>query len=247
MLETAPPDRGDPRSWCTARLLAPVNNTTNRALVSIDGSAGVWLPFLPGVYTNITTVFVDLDRHAGARVTGPCYAEDPVVVPPAPAPDPDPQPDITVVIRPTWSGTWRSIRSAYDRWNTDRYGGRSTLYQGAAFGSGTLVGLAVYGDQVAALGAASISSIVVTTKLATGSGDVTLQGTPAGSQPGGSPAPTGETATGTAQVALTAAMREAFRTGSAKSLATVGVAYRGTYGTSAADGMALTVMYKRPA
>lgn len=236
-------EAGDARLWCTGRLLQ-IDTVNRRMLVSLDNSPGTWLPYVPGDYTGITTVFVLLSPVSGQLVQGPCYAE--AVAPIPPPPTPAPAQDVTVVIAPTWSGTWRADRGAYDRWNTDRYGGRSTLYQGSGFGSGPLTGLATYGDQVVGLGAASISSVVVATPLATGSGAIGLRGTPAGAKPAGAPAPAGSTATGTDTVALPPDMCEALRTGAAKSLASVGAAYRGTYGTSRADGMALTVTYKRP-
>lgn len=235
----------------TARLLAPVDTATNRAQVSLFGSEAAWLPFVPGTYTDITTVFVAWSPGTGHVVVGPCYQEDAASVPAPPPPPPaasDPSPVLDkALIRPTSSGTYRHVRSAWDRWNTGRYGGASTLYQGDAFGSGQLTGLATYGDQVTALGALEITSIVVTTPLATGSGSVVLQGAPHASRPSGAPAPTGSTASGTTSVSLPADMREALRTGSAKSLATVGASYRGTRGTSHPSGMALAVTYKRPA
>lgn len=251
---------GDHRLWVNA-LLIEVDNDRNRALVSVDGSDPVWLPFNPGIYEGVTVVRVLRDPYrggAGQLVLGPGYAQEPEEVPPAPPPPPppdaEPPPDaparpvtVTVAIRPTWSGTFRHIRSAWDRWNVSRYGGRSTLYQGNAFGSGKLTGLAVYGTQVRDLGASRITRITVSTPVATGAGSVVLQGSPHGTAPGGAPATSGETRSGGGSVTLSAAMCEAFRTGSTRGLATVGSDYRGTYGTAKANGMTLTVTYERPA
>lgn len=253
-LQTAlAPPPGDRRPWVVARLLG-IDETLNRAQVSIDGGDPVWLRYTPGAYDGITTVYVMRDPYrtgSGQLVVGPAYAEDPAEVPPPPPPPPAPATPspktFTAVIRPTWSGTYRNMRNAWDRWNTERssYGGRSTLYQGSSFGSGTLVGLATYGSQVTALGALEITSIVVTTALATGSGSVALQGAPHSSRPKGGPSPSGATANGNSSVTLTADMQEAFRTGTVKALASVGGSYRATFGTARADGMALRVTYRK--
>lgn len=170
------------------------------------------------------------------------------------APTP-PTETVTVTIRPTWSGTYRHNRSAWDRWNVDRYGGRSTLYQGSAHGSGSLTGLAVYGTRVRDLGAISITRIEVTLRgagLVEGSyPSITVQGSPHGSKPSGAPSSSGDTASGspgksgTAKVALPSSVREAFRTGDVRGLALVGSGYGAVRGTSAADGMALRITYTR--
>lgn len=242
---------GDRRPWAVGRLLR-IDSAANLAGVSIDGSPEVLLPYAPGVYTDVTTVLVLRDPYgsgAGQMVLCPYYAE---AAPPPPPPSQD-DPEVvgtvteTALVRPTWSGTWRQVRSAWDRWNVDRYGGRSTLYQGDAYGSGPLTGLATYGDQLVSLGAVEFTRVVVSTPVATGSGTVVVQGAPHASKPSGAPQPSGETASGTTKVDLSATVREGLRTGVVKSLATVGSAYRGTYGTSRADGMALSVTYTRRA
>lgn len=246
---------GDRRPWVIASLLA-VDTVANRASVSIDGSLAVWLPYVPGTYTGATTVFVLRDPHssgAGQLVLGPAGVEAvPAVPPPAAPAAPEAQDPLgageqaTVLIRPTWSGTYRVIRAAWDRWNTDRYGGRSTLYQGDSFGSGTLKGMAVYGTAVRDLGALRIVSIVVSTPIATGSGSVVLQGSPSGTKPAGAPSVSGATASGTTSVSLPSPVCESFRTGDLRGLVSNGASYRGTYGTSKANGMTLAVTYIRP-
>lgn len=249
------PAHGDERPWCTAQLLA-VDNTTNRAQVSIDGGEAVWLPFVSNSYTGITTVFVLRDPQrsgAGQLVIGPCGTQPADAVPPPPPPAPDPSTPSTVtstaLIRPTWSGTYRSIRGTWDRWNTDRYGGRSTLYQGDAYGSGPLMGLAVYGDQVKNLRALSIAKVSLSVTLATGSGTVVVQGSPSGVKPSGAPSSSGSTASrsGSGSIPLPADVCEAFRTGATKGLALVGTDYLGVRGTSLASGMALSITYTRAA
>jgi hypothetical protein len=249
------PNHGDLRPFVVARLL-DINTVTNLAQVSIDGSDAVWLPFWPGTYTNITTVWVLRDPYnsgSGQVVAAPCYAEPPADVPPPPSAPPapgtaEPAPtNRTALIRPTYSGTYRVIRSAWDRWNVNRYGGSSTLYQGDAFGSGTLIGLATYGNQVSALGALTISKIVVTTELATGSGNVTLQGSPHASRPAGAPSSSGSTSSGSSSVTLHSSICEGLRTGAFKGLCTVGANYRATYGKARATGMVMAVTYTRPA
>lgn len=245
------PTHGDSRPFVVGRLL-DVDNEANRAQVTVNGSAPVWLPLMPGLYEGITTVWVLTDPNrsgSGQLVLGPCYQEPEIEVP-APPPDPvvTPAPPVTAtaLIRPLGSATYRHIRGAWDRWNVDMYGGSSTLYQGDAYGSGPLTGLAWYGDQIVNLGASVILGVTVSTPRATGSGTVTLQGAPHGSRPG-APAPSGGIAAGDASVALTGAMCEALRTGAAKSLATVGGNYRATYGAAHASGMALSITYQRPA
>lgn len=249
------PTHGDARPWCTAQLLA-MDTAANRAQVSIDGGSAVWLPFVANNYTGITTVFVLRDPQragAGQLVIGPCGTQpaDEVPPPPPPAPDPSTPSGVTstAVVRPTWSGTYRSIRGTWDRWNTDRYGGRSTLYQGDAYGSGPLTGLATYGDQVANLGALSIASISVGITVVTGSGTVTVQGSPSGSKPAGAPSSSGSTASrsGSGPLVLPTDVCEAFRTGGTKGLALVGTSYLGVRGTSLASGMALSITYTRAA
>jgi hypothetical protein len=240
---------GDRRPFVMGRLLA-MDTATNRAQVTIDGSQPTWLPFIPGVYDRITTVYVLTDPErsgSGQLVIGPCYQE--AEPPPAPPPPPSEEPPVTAtaLIRPVGSGTYRHIRSAWDRWNVTMYGGATDLYQGDAYGSGPLTGLAWYGDQVVNLQALEITAVSVATPLATGSGNVVLQGAPHASRPAGAPAPAGDTVSGGTSVTLTAAMREALRTGSIKSLATVGANYRGTYGAAHPSGLSLSITYTRPA
>ncbi len=159
----------------------------------------------------------------------------------------------TVTITPTWSGSYRHAYNQWDRWNTNRYGGRSTLWQGSKYGSGQMTGLATYGNKLRELGADEITSIEVTLRgvgLNSDLPSIVLRGSPHGSRPGGAPSSSGDTASGqtgstsASKVRLPASVREAFRTGAVKGLALVGDRYGGVRGTSAADGMALRVTYK---
>lgn len=236
------------RQWASAQLLA-VDSGTNQAQVSIDGGSAVWLPMIASNYDSATVVAVGFDPLGGPLVLGPIGSQLEPPAPPAPAPAPDDPSTVsdTAVVRPSWSGTWRVVRSDWDRWNVDRYGGRSTLWQGSGFGSGTLVGLATYGSQVVNLRALSIQSIRVNIVPAYGSGTVVLQGSPSGSQPSGAPSSSGSTASGVDNIALPSDVREGFRTGSVKGLALVGSTYLGVRGTSHPSGMSLSITYTRRA
>lgn len=156
-------------------------------------------------------------------------------------------------ISPQWSGTYRTGHG-WDRWNTDRYGGRSTLWQGSEYGSNLLIGLATYGNQIVNLRAASIQSIVATVTRADSSVSTgrapTLRGSAHGSKPGGAPSSSGATSSGSAvapgkttRVTLDPSTYNDFRTGDFKGIALVGGAYGGFAGTSRGDGMALTIQY----
>lgn len=244
------------RTHVVAQLVS-INPTTQRASVSIDGSVAISLPYLPGTYTGFTTVLVLCDPFQGGRAVWVLGTVGTQTEPPATPATPTGTVSATATILPQWSGTWRVDRAAWDRWNVDRYGGRSDLYQGDGYGSGVLKGLAVYGDQVVNLGASAITGATVTVRrVATGSTSavaVTVQGSPSGTPPAGAPSSSGDTAAvslpyeTTGSIALTAPMCEALRTGGAKGLALVGATYAGIYGTSRADGMALSLTYTRPA
>jgi hypothetical protein len=123
-----------------------------------------------------------------------------------------------------------------------------------------MTGLAVYGDQIVNLGAASIDAITVAVYRAddsVSSGKVpVVQPSPNGTQPGGAPAVAGASVAGPplvpgqgATVALPGSVLDGFRTGAYKGLVTVGSDYAAFSGTPDrapvhADGMALVVTYK---
>lgn len=186
-------------------------------------------------------------NSGGASAYGPADS----ITYPAPAPVTK---QYTTTIRCTSSGTWRTIRGAWDRWNVDRWGGARDVYQGDAFGSGELVGFAGYGNQLSGLGAISFDSVVLHVKRNGWNGgssqSVTVQGCASGSRPGGRPTGAGATATTgnvgterTTSVALPSSMREALRTGSDKGLITTGSDDAGWYGTG--DSFRLVVTYTR--
>lgn len=213
------------------------------------------LPYLTGSYTSLPrAVWVSLDDWGR-----PVLVHGPSAVADTSTPPPDPggggggggTVQVTVSISPQWSGTWRDSRGAWDRWNVDRYGGRSTLYQGNGNSSGPLRGLATYGDQLVNLGALSIDRLQVAIRsvgLASGSPPVTVQGSPHGSQPAGAPTSSGPTASGMdTLIDLDATTREGMRTGAIKGLALVGAAYSAAAGAGNGDGMALTATITRPA
>ena len=154
----------------------------------------------------------------------------------------------TISIAAQWSGSYRA-GSGWDRWNTGRYGGRSTLYQGNGFGSGPMVGLATYGDQIVNLGAISIDRIQVMLRgvgLSGASGPATVQGSSHASQPGGSPSSSGSTVSGDGWVDLDSSMRAGFLSGAFKGLCTVGGNYWAVAGAGNGDGMQLAITYTRP-
>lgn len=242
--------------------LTAINTSTVRGTVTVDGVSYV-IPYVPSTYTAPSDVWVMLSPKGGGT---PQIIMGPNANPVAP---PDPDPEIPVpppppaetttrkaTISPSWSGTYRSNRAEWDRWNTGRtdYGGRSTLYQGSNAGSGPLKGLAAYGDRIKNLEAISIEKMVLIVRgpnflAAGGVTTVTLQGSPHGAKPNGSPASSGATVTATstktstARIELPAAMREAFRTGAFKGLCTVGSGYNATRGTSLAGAMSLEIEY----
>lgn len=244
-------------------ILMAIDTTKNRVQVSVDGSSGVWMAYLDGTYTVGDTVWVfreSLPGAAGMMCLGRVGGTTEVTLPTVPDPVATTE-DATATILPLWTGSWRVVRSAYDRWNEARaeYGGRATLYQGDGFGSGQLYGLALYGSQIADLGATSISSIVLTLRDAS----LSLASRPAlqvraatNTSAAGVPAPTGVTMTPAAlakgavtTLALDATLLDDFRTGTLRALAMVGAGtskYNAVRGTSDADGMALTVNYTRP-
>ena len=240
----------DPRPPLVPATLTAATSTV--ATVTLDGVAHV-LPYMAGAYGTLPrAVWVSLDDWGTpVLVWGPSAVGDQSAPPPAPAPSDGATVQVVQAVGPQWSGSWRATRSAWDRWNTDRYGGRSTLYQGNGHGSGPMVGLATYGDQLVNLGAISIDRVQVAVRpvgLASGSPAVTVQGSPHGSRPGGAPSASGATASGMGGLLdLPGSVAEGMRTGAVRGLATVGGAYSAVAGAGNGDGMVLTVTYTRRA
>lgn len=247
----------------TTGIVSSTNATTNRLLVSIRGADPIPMPYAPGTYTNGEMVDVSVSYVGGTlqcyvlgRTGGTPGVTLPTVPPAAPT-----TATATAVILPTWTGTYRAIRAAYDRWNETRteYGGRSTLYQGSLSPSGQLNALALYGDQIKNLGATTITAMVLTLRDANmyiGSRPAMEFRAATNVDASSAPAATGATMTaptlGPGEVktmAIDPSLFESFRTGTLKALTTVGSGsskYNAVRGTSAPDGMALAITYTRP-
>lgn len=159
------------------------------------------------------------------------------------------------VIGPQWSGSWTGSR--WDNWNGNQpaYGGRAALYQGQGYGSPSMQGLAVYGDQIVNLNALSITRMILRLKRpASGSppgATAVLQGSPNGAgYPPSGPGGTGATfSTGidrgqTVDVSVPSTLFESFRTGGLKGVALVGSSYLNLYGADTADAMTLRIQYQ---
>lgn len=237
-----------------------------RAINAADGTLTVEtlgeqheLPYNAGAYTVGAPVYVRRDPQ---RFGTPVHVDGLQGNYVAPAPETpgggapnDPKLETRqAVIQPQQSGSWRSSQGRWDNWNTDRYGGISTLWQGNDYGSGPMTGWAGFGDQVRNLGATEIVGMwvnVVRADSSTSAGrSATVQGSPDGSRPGGAPGGSGDTATtggltpGQGQsLQLPGSTYDAWRTGGFKGIRLTGGDYAGFAGTSRADGMALTVHY----
>ncbi|WP_402465810.1 hypothetical protein [Isoptericola aurantiacus] len=164
---------------------------------------------------------------------------------------------VTTTITPTSTGTYRTA-STWNRWNGNRYGGFSTLYQGADYGSGTLIGLATYGSKIKDLRAVEIVKIEV--RLVDANPGVYSPGQPVrvratthGSRPSGAPdASAGATETtslakgGSKWLTLgwSAGVLEQYRTGDLRGLILDGPPYRGLRGKGT-SGFTIRVKYRR--
>lgn len=219
------------------------------------------LPYNAGTYTVGTMVHVLRDAQKYGKPVHVLGTQGNYVAPTLPAP-PDGGADNPAqlvtrekLIPAQWSGSWRASFSKWAGWQPDRFGGPSTLYQGNAYGSGPMVGLATYGDQIVGLNAVQIDSMRVAVFRSDTSSSAAiapvLQPSPHGSQPPGAPSISGDTATGpgltqgaSALVDLPSSVFEAFRTGWLRGLAMVGPSYAAFLGTSRADAMSIRVQYK---
>lgn len=164
----------------------------------------------------------------------------------------------TATVGPQVSGTWQPSVGRWNNWNANRYGGSTNIWQGSYSGSGTLLGFAGYGDQIANLGAVSIEEIILSARKNDTNGlsaALTVQGTAHGAQPPGSPVAGAFTAASTPTIgpggwgdlAFDSALREAFRTGTAKGLVAVGAQYGGFGGTATPGSFVLRIRYTKNA
>ena len=251
---------GDDSTIATAVLLQ-MEPSGLACWIQLYGGDPVKLPCQPTSYTGITTVSVLVRSGRPVHVIGPAGipAVDSDTKEAAQGQITDPKPKLATVrgksVRPVWSGTWRAVRAAYDRWNVGSHGGRSDLYQGSNGSSGSLQGVAVYGNRIVNLKAVEITRMAVTLvpNGSIGAGlavPVTLQAVRGGGVPSGAPSLVGSTVQSSSlqagkatSVALPASVRELFRTGQAGGLAVVGGQYQGVRGTSHPAGMALALDY----
>lgn len=240
--------------------ITAIDTGAKRITVTVDGSSMV-LPHLTGTYvvSDVVGVLLDPASEMGGLVLG--VIQSAPTAPTSPltptSPTTDTSQQFTALIRPTWSGTYRTTRSAWDRWNTGSYGGRSDLYQDGSAESGALTGLACYGDQLVNLGATAFTSVDLTLinngSGYSGSAAFGVKGSSNGTQPAGAPSTSGSTFTSgsiakgaTSTLTLTdSTLLAGMASGAIKGLALVGATYAGVYGTSRADGMALAVTYTK--
>lgn len=221
----------------------------------LPGGGLYQIPAPAGTFAVGGTAYVLTDEW-GLPSYALCNASDPPAPPVAPQPAPVAPTTVKATARivPTWSGSYRT-GYGWDDWNASRYGGKSDIYQGNEFGSGTLVGLAIFGSAVKNLGAVSIQKITMAAyKNNDGlSATLVVQDSDYTSHPAGSPSSSGDTASvhigpgswGT--LTFTSNMCEAFRTGAAKSLCAVGSNYGGFGGTGHSGSFVLNVSYTKNA
>lgn len=231
--------------------------TQYRYRTTLDGGT-TWTPASVATDTAVTLGIGQgktLGFQVAGYVSGAWTAWSSTVSVSYPVPTPDYE-IVTVTIAPSDSGTYRVAAGAWDRWNTGRFGGARDVYQGNAYGSGDLIGWVGYGSRIVGLGAAEILSAKLSVKrqgwIGFGTASLTVQGSTAGTQPGGSPAGTGTGATATTgsvavekttSASLSSTVCEALRTGSVKGFITTGSDDGGWYGLS--GSFALTLTYRK--
>ena len=246
-----------------AVLITPPDESL-QAQVSLVGSEPITLPAVASTYTGVTTVHVLMDAETGRprMVLGPAGTPEPETLPPPAVPPTPEAPRVQTVtgrvIVPSASGTWRTSRSGWDRWNL-----AGDVYQAGSASSGPLSGLAVYGNQITSLGASRITRGVLTLvssgNAAGSSWTADVRPSAHASLPGSAPT---YLATPPASVAvpgyrrdgavvtveLTPAILENLRTGAAASLglATLGD-YGGTRGIRDSRAWTLALDYEVPA
>ena len=230
-------------TWVVAGYLTTAPDADYLCAVSIFGSEPIpGVPATPGTYTGVTTVRVLVQDGRPVHVLGPAGSlpvGGPGGLPAVPPSTAGQTQTVTRTITPTASGTYRVSRGTWSNWGTT-----GNVYQGSTTESGQLWGLACYGDTITAIGATSITAATLTLAQNpdtgyTGAWTASVRGSASGSLPSGAPSFAGDTVTvsmpgrgvsGTRTVDLAANMREALRTGAARSLGLVGAPYGGTLG-----------------
>lgn len=232
-------------AFVPAQLLS-VSSTTRRATVSIAGGPAVALPYgssaLTDALSGFTTVLVGRNGAGQQYVLCGLGAQTAAAQPPPPPPDVPKSVQTTTTIKPTATGTYSAKWGHYYAWELSY--GPNVLWQGNAYGSGVLSGIALYGKQLKALGATSIDAITLHTPFAHNSGTVQVQGDTRSSL-SGAPTPSGTTASGGPLISLGATLRENLRTGAINALVLVGTDYLAVQGLNRGSGMAMTVTYTR--
>ena len=241
-----------------------VNAAAGTMVVTVDDEA-VTLPFISGTYAagNLVHVLRNADAFGTPAVVLGLAGNYGAGSGGGPSGGSGNEPTLVRqqrTILPTWSGSYRTSFSRWDSWNTDRYGGRSTLWQGNGYGSGPMKALAVYGPQIVNLRAVSIEDMQLVVWRADSSntaarvprfmcspnGDPAPGGGPTGSGPEFGPA--GLVPNQGTRAVVPASTYEAWRTGAYRGIATSGTDYMGVNGTPdrapvRADGMALVVQF----
>ena len=168
LLSSAPADDGarpgsDRAMIAVARVLDVANGGTT-VTISLLGSAGITLPATASTWTGVETAHVLLDPDTGRpiHVLGP--APVPKTGPMSFSPPEATTHTITCTAHPTWTGT--HAPAGWNRFSAAAVGHPRDLSQGDA-GTGTLTGLATYGQQIPAIGTTNITQATLT---ATGNG-----------------------------------------------------------------------------
>ncbi|CED90628.1 hypothetical protein [Actinomyces succiniciruminis] len=254
VLDAAPIDQaprsGADRSQVMVATVLDVAEDGRTVTVSLLGSDAIPLPATASVWTDVTTAHVLMDTETGrpVHVLGPATAPSTeVTVPSSESLEEASQPATvtrTATVTPDWSGTYRAGQG-WDRWNTNRYGGRTDIYQGAIGSSGALRGMATYGTAITSLHADRIASAILT-MTGTGSWQGTWAAvvqaadrTSAGPSPSGATATANITGTGTTRVDITALAAGLL---AGKGLALVGSAYGAVGGRG--QSMSITITYQ---
>ena len=163
LLSTAPADEsprtGSDRTMVAVARVLDVADGGTTVTVSLLGSAGISLPATASTWTGVATAHVLLDPDTGRpiHVLGPAPA--PKTAPPTFKPPTPTTHTITCTAHPAWTGT--HTPTGWGRFNAAVVGHPRDLSQGNA-GTGTLTGLATYGQQIPAIGATKITRATLT-------------------------------------------------------------------------------------